>query len=480
MDRTDLRSLVRSGLGWSASNRFLGQLVSWASTIYVIRLLSPTDYGLLAMAMVFVSFLALMAELGLGPAIVQGSKVDECQLRKIFALVICVNLSFFALLVLAAPMIAAFFNELRLTAIIRTLALQFVLMCFSVIPESLLERSMDFKRRSFLDFSSALVSSATILILALSGFGVWALVCGSMVSAAWKAVGINIVSPFLRRPDFSLVGMRRFVLFGGQVTVTRILWFFYSQADIFVAGKLLGKEMLGFYSVSLHVASLPVQKIAGIINQVAFPAFARIQHDSDKVASHLLKAVRMLSFFAFPVLWGISCVAPELTAVVLGPKWQAAALPMQLLALIMPIRMISGALPSAIQGIGRPDVVVKNSLSASLVMPLAFLIGVHWGPIGLSLSWVIAFPVVFLANLNRSLPTMGLAIPDLLLAMTRPAAASLGMYLSVTSVRMAMPTTMSSVYQLAVLVLAGICSYGILTITLNRSGCREVMDLLNR
>ncbi|WP_336511698.1 oligosaccharide flippase family protein [Candidatus Accumulibacter phosphatis] len=117
--------------------------------------------------------------------------------------------------------------------------------------------------------------------------------------------------------------------------------FFYSQADMFVAGKLLGKEALGFYSVAMHLASLPVQKVSGILNQVAFPAFSKIQNDSATVKLHVLKSVRILSFLSFPVLWGISSIAPEIVQLLLGPKWEPAILPLQILPMIMPLRMIS-------------------------------------------------------------------------------------------------------------------------------------------
>src|SRR4030095_11317112 len=109
----------------------------------------------------------------------------------------------------------------------------------------------------------------------------------------------------------------------------QVLWFIYTQIDVVIAGRWLGKELVGFYTVAMHVASLPNQRIAAIINQVAFPAFASIQHDVKAVGRHLLLGVRVLSFIAFPVLWGISSVAPEIVTVVLGAKWNPATLPLQ-------------------------------------------------------------------------------------------------------------------------------------------------------
>jgi teichuronic acid exporter len=376
----NFKSQVIGGLGWVAGTNFLGQLATWSITIVVMRLLSPTDYGLLAMASVFVAFLGLMATAGLGPAIVQAGTLDDAILRQLLGLIIIVNAVLFCLLYFAAPIIADFFDEPRLVVIVRVLSSQFVISCFSVIPESLLARALKFKIRALVNLGAQLAGGALTLALAFSGYGVWSLVAGAIFSTTINMVGVNFAAPYLHWPHFSFLGAGTLISFGGKVTAGRVLWFFYSQADMFVAGKLLGKEALGFYSVAMHLASLPVQKVSGILNQVAFPAFSKIQNDSATVKLHVLKSVRILSFLSFPVLWGISSIAPEIVQLLLGPKWEPAILPLQILPMIMPLRMISNSfLPSAVDAIGRPDITMKNLIGASIIMPVAFLIGCQWG-----------------------------------------------------------------------------------------------------
>lgn len=112
--------------------------------------------------------------------------------------------------------------------------------------------------------------------------------------------------------------MRSLLAFGGNVTASRLLWFFFTQIDVIIVGKMLGKEMLGFYSVSMQLASMPVQRVSAIVNQVAFPVFSKIQHDHQQFRNVVLKAIRVLSLVAFPILWGISSVADELVLLVLG------------------------------------------------------------------------------------------------------------------------------------------------------------------
>jgi O-antigen/teichoic acid export membrane protein len=472
------RTEILLGLRWVAGARLLGQLFTWGITIAVMRILTPADYGILAMASVLVAFLGMMAQFGVGAAAIQASEMDDAKLRTIFGLVIVINAALFLLLFLAAPLVGWFFDEPRLVGIVRTLGVQFILMTFTVIPSSQLSRRLDFKGQSLVDLSGALAGSLTALFGALAGLGVWALVWASLVMEAWRVVGLNIISPFWQRPDFRLRSARQFLWFGGNLTVARILWFFYSQVDVIVAGKFLGKDLLGVYSVSLHLASLPVQKLSSIINQVAFPAFARIQHDRDRFNANFLLAIRMLSFTAFPVLWGMSSTAPEIVAVFLGEKWRAAAMPLQLLALVMPLHMLAPFMNTAAQGIGRADIALRQVLLAAVVMPIAFLVGVQWGMVGLSIAWVAAFPLVLWGTLIIFVPVIGLRVADVLYAIARPVLAGTGMYAAVALARSIIEPGMPMIAQLTILILTGALAYGAFALTLNRAGCREIVGLL--
>jgi O-antigen/teichoic acid export membrane protein len=474
-----LRQEVLSGLIWTGGTRFLGQILTWAITIVVIRLLSPSDYGLLAMAMMFVSFLILISEGGLGAALVQAPEVDNLKLRSIFGAAILIHSALFVLLVAAAPAIAQFFKEDHLVSIIQALALQLPITMFAVIPSALLTRELDFKRLSIIGLAGVLCGGLSTLGLALSGYGVWALVIGSLITHLWNTVAVNVMSPFLKWPDFSLRGARSLVVFGGQVTAARALWSLYSQADIFIVGKVLGTELLGFYSVSMHLASLPVQKFSAVINQVAFPAFARSQDNSGAVSQYLLKALRVLGFVAFPVLWGISSIAPEIVAVLLGPKWEAAVVPLQVLPLIMPLSMVSTFLNTAFQGIGRSGVVFMNVLTACLIMPVAFWVGANWGLLGLCIAWVLGFPLVLLVNLWRMLPFVALRLRDVLSALAPAGLTSAGMYATVSIVRYLVADELGAPFLVALLIGVGVASYAALVWTANRTAIHEIAELVD-
>jgi len=473
-----LRQKVLSGLRWSAGARFVAQLITWAITIFVIRLLTPDDYGLMAMAMVFIGFLTMLNEMGFGAAIIQRRDVDKPTLQKIFGFLIIANTLLFLATLATAPLIAGFFNEHRLSPIIRFLSIQFVVMPFGVIPQSLIDRSMLFRRRAIVDLTSALTGSVITLLLALNGFGVWSLVWGSLCLSICRTIGLNLVRPCLSRPQLSFENMRNIISFGGYVTLTRIIWFFFVQADIFIVGKVLGKELLGFYSVSKNLASLPMDKIVGIINQVAFPAFSKVQSDPQRAAALCLKMVRVMSCLAFPILWGISSVAHELIGVVLGPKWDMAIIPFQLMALLVPLRMVGNLLEPSVLGLGRPEVSFVNVLFAFGILCPCIIVGTHWGIVGVSIAWVTVYPLIFIRNLSRTATALGMRLPDLLFAMARPAFAASAMYASVVTAKAFFGFDANSAVYLILLIIIGAAVYSSLVLSLHREGCQEVLELI--
>lgn len=476
--RIDLRKNVVSGVRWTAGARILGKFISWCITILVMRLLSPQDYGLMAIATIFIIFLLQLHELGLGAILVQKKDLDETTIRQVLAVLLLINFGFAILLLLSAHLIGNFFKEPRIVPLIRLFSIVFIIIPYSIVPSSLLERELRFRSKSIIDFISTLTGSLTTLILALSGFGVWSLAWGELSIHVSRTIGLNFFCSRLRTPSFNFKGIKEIIPFSSYMTIYRILWFIFSQADIFFVGKLLGKQLLGFYSVAMNFATLPMEKISVVFNQVALSAFARIQTDRVKVAAHFLKAIRVVSFMSFPLMWGISCIAPELVAILLGDKWQMVALPLQLLTIVVPLRMIVNLMNPAVIGVGRPDISLFNVLVASVLVPLGVIIGVHWGIVGVCIAWVIAFPVVFLANLWRVSTVLGVKPIDVLSAMASPALAGAAMAGGVIAAKVVFGTNPKSIPQLALLIAIGAIAYGIIALTANRKGYREVLDLV--
>lgn len=476
----DIRSKVMSALRWSAAARILGQLISWSVTIMVIRQLSPGDYGLMAMAMVVVSLLILLNTLGLDAVLVQQKALHEQMRRQVFGVVIVLNTAFFLLVLLGAGAVAAFYDEPALTPVLQVLSVQFLLLIFETLPQSRLERDIDFARRSIVDLVTLVLGSLVTLVLALAGFGVWALVWGTLASNATRMIGLNLICRNLVWPSFSLRGMTQHFSFGGFVTVDRGLWYLFSESDKFVGGKLLGNHLLGYYTVASQLASLPIHKITGLLNSVAFPAFsqAHASTTADTVAGYLLKATHLLGIAAFPVFFGISCTAGPLIEVLLGEKWLPAAPLLQLMGLVMPFRLLSNIFPPLLWGIGHPRTSASNLLIAAILMPVAFVLGTRWGVIGLAYAWLGMYPLVFVLTAARTCRLVGVSLGDYAGQIVRPLAAGGVMYGAVYLTATLVDGASGDWLHLLLLVTVGVIGYYGAIALIDRKGLQDTLRLI--
>ena len=433
----------------------------------------------MALAAIFSAFFALLSELGLGSAVVRSQDIEPRQLRQIFGIVllsntsICILVAFFI-----APLASSFFGEARLELVLQVIVLQFLPAAFGVVPAALLTRDMKFQGRAVVDFASSFGGALITLAMAHWGYGVFALAWGSVAIAAIRAVGLNTLSPFVEMPLFQFSGSGTLLNFGRNVVQTQFLWFFYSQADAFIVGKVLGKHDLGIYSVSMDLASLPASRVSGILNQVVFPTLSKIQRDGGTIGKPLLKGMRGVSLLSFPVMWGISSVSPELIQAFLGEKWLEAILPLSLLCLIMPLRVLSPLMHNGLYAVGRADVSFQITGVTAAVMCSAFLVGVQFGLIGLSLAWVLVFPVVFMFNLLRAGKYLNLGAMEIISTLFRPALASGLMFVAVTITRQVLPW--SHLFNLMILVMAGMFTYSLFTFTFNSEGLQDARNMIRR
>jgi len=473
-----LRKQVFSAIRWTAGARAISQVFSWAITLVVIRLLTPGDYGLLAMASIFLGFMVTLADAGMGPFLIQRPELTDQIVKQMFGLVLLVYLALAGLLALTAPLIAQFFDEPRLVSVARVLSLHLVLGSLAVVPDAMLQRTLQFRNRSVLELGAAVLGSLTTLGLAIAGAGVWALVSGTLTTQAVRTLGVNLLARALAWPELSWSSARALLRVGSQTSGSGFVSFLLMQADSFIAGKWLGKDLLGAYSVAMHLASLPNQRISALVGQIAFPAFSRIQHDTKLVASSVLLGVRILSMFAFPIFWGLSCVAPEFIHLILGPKWLASVLPLQIISLVMPLRTLNTFVPNAILGLGKFDVALKNVVLSFAIFVVAFMVGVQWGLTGLCLAWLVCMPIASLITMRINMKVLGTPMNSFFISMARPAIAAFLMYCIIWLCRCTLFSSVSDLPKLALSITVGLVSYVGLIMVINRNGLDELIGLV--
>ena len=473
-----VKAEVLSALRWSAAGRLAGQLGSWAVTIYVIRVLNPADYGLMGMASVLIPFATLLNELGMIPALIQSRHVDEQLVRQLFGFVIISTLLMFCLLFLAAPALSIFFSEPRLTPVTRALAAAMVIGAVSAVPNALLERDLRFRGISLVEFLSMVLGSVATLVLAIEGLGVWSLVIGQIASTTARTIGILSVSQFRLLPIFQLGRLRSMFSFGINITGQRILWYAHSSSDVLLIGKLLGDHTLGIYSVAFQLATLPVSKVFGIINRVAFPAYARLQHDNSQVADYFLTSVKLTWFLFCPILWGLSSVSNDFVEVFMGRNWAEAGVVLALVPLIVPFRVILLLIAPLTDGLGRPDIGLRNLLTSTTLIPLAILAGISKGLTGVCVALIVASILALVINCRRSLSLLELHPKALVGAIAPTAIAGSVMYACVWFAKTFIVAGAPAAWRLCASITTGMIVYSSVTFFANRGAIRQCLTLI--
>jgi O-antigen/teichoic acid export membrane protein len=479
-DTGSLKGSVLSAIGWAGATRFVGQLANWAMTLATIRFLSPRDYGLMAITAAVASLLQSMSSVGFANVIVQNRRIGEDDLRSVFGLILVSNGACLLLLCLLAPVAAWFCEEERLVPLLQFASLTFIASALQAIPRATLEKKLDLKSTSRIDMVSNVSGGALVLLLAWSGAGVWSLVSGALFNALLRTIGLGLVAPYFRRPQFTLRNLSAILHFGGMRTAETLLWTVYSSADVFIIGKLLGPQILGIYSVSRYVAALPIEKLQLVMVPIAFPAFSRVQDDRTAALRYLQKAGRILAVLCMPIFFGMAATSPQIVAVALGPKWSQATTPLAILAFGMALRPITLVFWSFLLGIGEYVACFKNTLFAAILFPIAFIIGSHWGLVGVCGAWLVANPLQ-LFNLSRRVALITkTSMAGLMRPLLSPLAASLIMYIVVRIAAAMLPDSLGAWGSLFWLVAMGALLYLSYVAVFLRPVVAEIANLVRR
>ena len=429
-----LGAQVRSAVLWRSGTQILGQLITWGSTFLVIRILEPADYGLFAMTQVILVLLNMLNGYGLASAIIQRPEVDRHTVRQLFGMLILLNLALGLAQLLLAPAAAAYYRQPIVADLLRVQALLYLATPFIALPYALLSRAMDFRHQAQVTLASALAGAIAALAGAWAGLGVWTLVLAPIVLFATRAVGMTAAARSLMWPSFDFRGAGAVARYCVLMAAGQLFWFLQSQADVFIAGRLFDPHELGIYTTSLFLAQIFVSKFVPPLNEVAFSAYARIQHDRAEVAAAFLKSVRLIFLVAMPFYLGLAVTADPLVRVVLGDKWIEAAPIVHLLAFAMPVMTLHTLFAPACDAQGRPAISARNAATGALLLPAGFLVGVQWGASGLAWAWIAVYPVFLAITAWRSLPVIGASAAQVAAAIAPPALAAAAMAAAVVLV----------------------------------------------
>jgi len=369
---------VAQSIFWLAWSRGVVQLLSFATTVLVARILVPADYGVMALAGMFIATAGLLAEMGLGGAIVQFRDLDRRELNTCFWITVTLAAIAYAVLSLGASVIATWFAVPRLAEVLPVLALGLPVNACTVVSGSLLRKRLALDRVSQAEIIGAVVTLPVMLCCALAGLGVWTLVIGSLVGWVVRGAVIFAFAPWL--PGLRIGGERAKEVIHFSLTTLGItmLWAIREQSDVAVIGKITGQVTVGLYSMAKDLAMLPTAKISSVVFLLSSPMMAELQTDIAAMRRAFFRAVRLTASIALPASAGMALVADDMVAVLLGPKWLPAVRVLRLLCLYAAVRAVDVLLPPVLFARRRQRFLFWYFLALLLAVPSAAALGARW------------------------------------------------------------------------------------------------------
>jgi O-antigen/teichoic acid export membrane protein len=424
----DFGNRVRSAVFWRSGTQIVAQIISWGVTLAVLRILDPGDYGLFAMSAAVLVFLNFLNGYGFVSALIQSDTIEEIRIRQAFGMLILLNGGLALIQVfIAAPLAATYYREPIVADMLRWQALIFLATPLLILPEALMTRELQFKKPAIVNLLSALVGAGIALALALGGYGVWALVFAPIGIFWTRAIGMVIATNFRVKPSFNFSGAGYIFTFGSTLLISHGFFIIQSQSDIFIAGRALDTHTLGLYAEALMITQLFATKFIPPLNEVAFPAYARIQHDKAALSAGFLKAVRLIMLVAFPLYVGMAISAGPFVEVVMGKKWIESIPLVATLALAMPFAALQFTFQPAMNALGMPQMVMRNSVAGAVLMPTIYLLAIPYGAQGLAWGWLAAFPLLLAFTIWQGKPHIGFTLNGLFAAILPGLGAALAM-----------------------------------------------------
>lgn len=389
-----MRARILSGLAWKVASQIFRQLARVAVVVILARLLTPAEYGLAAMVLVFSSLVLIFTDLALGAALVQREVLSERDRSTVFWTSVAAGVGFTALGIALSWPLAAFYGEPEVQPLFAALSVSFLITALGTAHSALLNREMRFKSLELRMMAGTFVGGTVGIVVAFAGYGAWAIITQQLAIAFVSTALLWVFSPWRPRLAFSVASLRSLGGFSANVFGTRVLFYLNRKLDHMLIGRFLGASALGAYAVAYNVMLMPLSRIAQPVVEVLFPAMSRIQDDRPRMAAMWLRANRMIGAISIPAMVGLMLVAPEFVATLFGERWEDAVPVIQILAWVGLLQSLQRLNSSVLQACDRTGTLLRYSVVVLLASVVAFVGGLHWGIVGVAAGYAISSTIV--------------------------------------------------------------------------------------
>ncbi len=465
----NLKSRTIKGLQWSTVSQISRQIVQYVSTFVLVGLLSPSDFGLMAMALIVIGFLDIFKDLGTGSALIQNENPSDRLKSSLFWINAGFGLIITLLLYSTAPIVANIYGSKDVAQILQVLSISFFIAGISIVHKSLLEKSLSFKTLSIIESISSVVSSTVGITLAFWGYGVWSLVFQTLTFSFLNSLFLWMFSKWHPVITFNYKELKALSSYSLNLLGFNIINYFSRNADYFIIGKFLGDRPLGHYYLAYRIMLYPVQNITTVVSRVIFPSFSTVQTDNNKLKNAYSKVTNSIAILTFPMMMGLAFLSNDFVKLFFGSNWNS-ELVSRLIIILSPV----GALQSIVatvgiiyQAKGRTDWMFKWSIFAIGITILGFFIGLRWGVIGVAVSYLITNLLLLYPVFSIPFNLIDLSPFTFFRSFTNTLISTFTMLITLFIISLLI-INVNPMFKVAVLLISGVITYFIISLKINK------------
>lgn len=393
-----LKQKAISGIVWVAVEQFGQQFLQLLIFIILARLLTPEDFGLIAIIMILISLSQILIDSGMGQALIRENFISDSDRSTVFWFNLILSLVFYCLLYFCAPIIANFFGTEEIVTLIRIMGLSVIFFGSAIIQRSELTQKLQFKKQAVAQLPAIIFGGVVSIIMAYIGYGVWSLVIHYLIVSVLSSLALWILAPASIRFCFDMESFKRLFSFGYKLLLSAILDTIYQNIYKIVIGKYFTATVLGLYTQSKKIRDLASQNIVSIIQKVTYPLLAKSKDDLIHLKRAYKQVIQVSSLIIFPVMILLIFLAEPLMIYILGKQWAAASPFLQIICVSGMIYHLHSINLNILKVLGRSDLFLKLEILKKIIITISILIGLQFGIYGLLISQVISSFISLVIN----------------------------------------------------------------------------------
>ena len=379
MHQESLKNKTIKGVGWSAADALLGQGVTFIVGLVLARLLSPDEYGLIGICLIFTTVLNGIVDSGFSNALIRKKDVTDEDYNTMFTTNMAISIVLYVLLFISAPFVSDFFHRVELTALVRVTGLILFFNALSITQVTILTKNIDFKTKTKASLVSAIISGVIGIAMAFMGYGVWSLVAQQLSKQLLYTLCLWVLSKWLPKFTFYKDSFKYMWGFGWKLLASGILNNVWNQLYQVVIGRCYTSSTLGHYTRANEYASIFSSNLTSIVQRVSYPVLAEIQDDKERMVLGYRKVIKVTMFVTAVCMISLGAVSEPLIYTLIGTKWHEAATYLPLICISMSLYPLHAINLNILQVLGRSDIFLYLEILKKIVGIVPIVIGIFCG-----------------------------------------------------------------------------------------------------